>query len=199
MDIVMVEVMGYVGWLLPLVWIAFVGCWVAALWLTRQRRQISADRVMKIVSVLVVTYLASVFVSWWILDHYTHKRLETFAHGRIHSLNITFEGRKTEIRDPTLIGEFWSIICSSRKVWGHHSGPVEVITLFLPELGFKYSLGKDSKVADEFWLMWVSYRGSISNSSYMTVAKHFRSPVLSDWLRRNVLVSLERKNGEKLR
>lgn len=124
-----------------------LGCWFVA---HTAKEKDPCGKSGKILAVTVVVFLASVFVSMWLLNHFTNKRLKSFAHGLIHSLNFTFEERNTEIKHPTVIGEFWSIISSARKVIGHHIHPVDNITLFLSEIGYTYSLDKDSKVIDEF-------------------------------------------------
>ena len=189
MDILLDKAFVFIGLRFLLFWFGLVVLWVVCVLLSAHGKQTIVKKLIKIVVVTGGVFVASWLTLFWLDGYFTDKRLKTFAHGQIQSLDITFEGRKMEVRDPTVIREFWSIICSARKVWAHHSGPVDKITLFLPEIGYTYSLGKDSQVTDEFWLTWMSYPGSNPDRGYIANVKHFRSPELTTWLRRNDLVS----------
>jgi hypothetical protein len=85
-------------------------------WLTARYGIVRLSRVQRLPSVLAATfgvYVSSFTISGILLSHLANKRLEALAGQQIHSLVIHFEGRKTEIRDRTVISEFWSTICSA--------------------------------------------------------------------------------------
>ena len=58
-----------------------------------------------------------------------------------------------------MIDEFFQVATQSTHVMGHHSHPVSHVTLFFPETGYRYSLGRDSEYTNEFWFSWEGIAG----------------------------------------
>jgi len=190
----MAELSRLMAGLFVLLWIAIVAGFGVYMLLGRYRRVRKAweRRLAGVLAVIGVIYTASFIMAGVLLDHFAGERLKAFSSQEIDSLIVHHEGKKTELRDPAVIGELLSIICAAREVGAHHSQPVEKITLALPEAGYTYSLGRDSEVIDEFWLEWSSYPGSDPAIVSITVVKQFQSRALGDWLRRHGLPSAEK-------
>ena len=198
MDIFFAEVTQILGRLFIFFWMA-VAAGIGAYVLLHQYGNANKARTKKLTVIFVSVvgvYFSSVLISHVLLNYYANKRLQTFAQQHISSLIVYYKGKKIEIRDPRAIDGLLSIICSARKVSAHHSHPVEKINLFFPKAGYTYSLGKDSDRVDEFWLEWLSYRGSEPYASIMVV-KQFNSRELRDWLREHVQAYGKTANDEK--
>ena len=157
--------------------------------LLAQRGALNAARqkaVGRILAGIVLPFILACISCSLLRNHFANRRLRSFAAGQVDSLIIRSGSKHVELREPAAIGDLFSLVCRGRKVCAHHSHPVDKIELFLPGTGYTYSLGRDSKVKDEFWLDWVSYPGSDPGIDTISTVRHFRSSELSGWLKEHV-------------
>jgi hypothetical protein len=193
MDIRMAEIMLMARGPFILFWAAGIAAIVLYLALTRRHRERDwAESLPAILFAAIGAYVISCLIGAKLLDHYANKHLKEFSHQRITSLIIDAKEKEITIKDPGVINTLLKIMASARPAgtW-HHSYPVEEISLFFPQSGYQYSLGKDSDVNDEYWLEWLRYRGSDPAVVSITVVKKFRSRALKRWLRNHVLSRIE--------
>ena len=170
MDLLLVKVGTVLGIIFP--WL-FLGCVVSAIILIirAQRGPRQKARAIEIgtgIGILGGCYLLF-FLAGGFLSHFATKSIwEGMLEWKPNRMVITSASgnERREIEDAGVINQFVSIIVKSDKVWAHRSHPVAELTLFFPQNGRTYSLGRDSEKPHEFW-------GPIGQ---------FRSLELEDWL-----------------
>ncbi len=139
----------------------------------------------RIVAGIAVPFVLACICCAFLQTHFAKSRLRSLATQGADSILIRHGSKQVEIKDPAVITNLFSIICRGHGVSGHHSHPVDKMEVFVPRIGYTYSLGKDSDVRDEFWLDWVAYPGSDPDIDIGNI-RQFRSSELTNWLKDHV-------------
>jgi hypothetical protein len=165
------------------IWIGGVAAFLAIAVAEKTRPEVAgrmARRMGKTMIYVVATYLAATFaVHTWCKRIVVSEFNESLS-SSLSSIRFVVAGKATVVTDPQEIDAFRRAIMLASSVHAHHSSPTEEIEFTLKLPSEVYSVGKDSNVDQEFWIMLERSRYELMHQEVMQI----RSPELAAWLAR---------------
>jgi hypothetical protein len=117
--------------------------------------------------------------AFFVVSHFLVEKYMAPFHQQKSSVTFGERERERLIDDEGQVTTFRTAIISAQEVESYHTYPIDKIRFYFPdEASNTYFLGRDSEIADEFWLEVGGPLGPI----YL---KQFRSEALAEWLTRN--------------
>jgi hypothetical protein len=167
------------AWCFIVVWIGGVAT-VLAIGVAKKTRPEVARRMTKTLLIVIATYLAATFaIHTWCKSIVVSEFNESLS-SSLSSIRFVVAGKTTVVSDQQEIDCFRRAIRLALSVDAHHSSPIDQIEFTLKLPSEVYSVGRDEKVSQEFWIMLERSRYQLVHQEVMQI----RSPELAAWIAR---------------
>ena len=167
----------------PILMLLFVGAIGIAMYESLGRAEAARSKRFSIALAIVFgTYLLLLIGSAILFKYSANQFFESLRARKLQRLVVEHGGGRTEISDPKAINDLLERIAEARVVGAHHSHSENEVILRFPEIGYAYSLGRDSENEHEYWLHWIDDHGGAKKPGERVV-RQFHSEDLGRWLR----------------
>jgi hypothetical protein len=161
-----------------LVFAAGVGAILSSAVYAKTRPQLS-QWMRRTVLVLLPTYILLMMSTGLWCDHILKREFFKSLSSDLPSIRLMLNGRTVIVQGRDEIHRLRLSIQDASEVSAHHSSPEEQMQFTLDDPGEIYSLGKDSKVHQEFWIVLEKSKRYPVMEAQIT---HIASPSLGAWL-----------------